>query len=130
MDKEGPLSLVFSRQLFAHGVLGPLLSSALALFLVAVGLVMFTPIIASNAATLAFAIFVYFIVPGYCVLLNFELDGVERVFLGIAVSVAIVPFIQFFLNQAGVLITPVTTLPVIAAVAGSALAWRFLGRKP
>ena len=57
------------KRLFAHEVLGPLLYSALALFLAAAAMVLFTPLIASNAATLAFAIFIYFIVPGYCVLL-------------------------------------------------------------
>lgn len=109
-------------------LLSPLLYSAGALIAVAAVLTAVAPLIASSAFPLAFAIFIYLIVPGYCVLLNFELDGVERILLGIPVSAAILPVLQYLLNQAGLLITPVATLLLIAVVAGSGLALRFAGR--
>lgn len=108
-------------------LLYPLVYSAAALIAVAAILTAATPLIASSAFSLAFAIFIYLIVPGYCVLLNFKLDGVERVLLGIPVSAAILPILHYLLNQAGLLITPVTTFLLIAVVAGSGLALRFAG---
>ena len=108
-------------------LLNPLRYSACALISVAAVLTAATPLIASRAFSLAFAILVYLILPGYCVLLNFELEGVERILLGIPVSAAILPILHDLLNQAGLLITPVTTFLLIAVVAGSGLAVRFAG---
>lgn len=112
------------------GMLAPLLYSAGALVAVASVLTAVTQLTASSAFPLAFALFIYLIVPGYCVLLNFELDGVERVLLGIPVSAAILPILQYLLNQAGLLITPAATLLLIAVVAGSGLALRVVRGEP
>lgn len=124
-DELSGIDFGFLTGLLKAELLSPLLYSAGVLIAVAAVLTAVTQLIASNAFSLAFAIFIYLIVPGYCVLLNFELDGVERILLGIPVSAAILPVLHYLLNQAGLLITPVATLLLIAVVAGSGLALRF-----
>ncbi len=117
--------------LLGNKVLAPLIYSAGALIVIAAVLVAVTPLISSSGFSLAFAIFFYLIVPGYCILLNFEsLDGIERVLLGIPVSVALLPILQYFLNQMGVLITLVSTSGIILVVSGAALlAWHLTKNK-
>lgn len=131
MDKDGQAENVsgFLGPLRGAGVLDPLLYSAGALVVVASVLTAVTPLIASSAFSLALAIFIYLIVPGYCVLLNFELDGVERILLGIPVSAALLPILHYLLNQAGLLITPLTTFLLIAAISGGGVALRVFAAK-
>lgn len=64
--------------------------------------------------SLFFALFFYFILPGYLVMLNFKnLDSLERVFIGMVVSSAVIPLILYAVNVFGFKISRVNIIVAI-----------------
>jgi len=60
-----------------------------------------TPLTAKTAFSLTFALWFYLILPGYCILLNLNLDGLERVILAFPVSGALIPIALYHWNALG-----------------------------
>jgi len=80
-----------------------------------------TPLTAGPALSLAFALWFYLVLPGYCILLHLELDGLERVVLALPVSGALIPILLYHWNVVGGRISLAATVAFILLVSGIAL---------
>ena len=76
----------------------------------------FLPTHIVSLVTLAFAIFAYFIAPGYMILLPLRLQPHERVIIGAAVSSALLPLLYYTLDIIGIPLSRTTVLGVIVLV--------------
>ena len=74
---------------------------------------LFTPLTAKTAFSLTFALWFYLILPGYCILLNLNLDGLERVILAFPVSGALIPIALYHWNAVGGRISLFATIGTI-----------------
>jgi len=54
-----------------------------------------TPLSFKTAFSLSFAVWFYLVLPGFCVLLNLNLEGFERVILAFPVSGAFIPLLLY-----------------------------------
>ncbi len=101
----------------------PLVYSAAALFIVGVLGALFTQTTSKTMFSIVFALFFYFILPGYCVLLNFKnMDSLERIILGAVVSSAVIPLILYAVNIFGISISRLNTFIAILLVVVVSLA--------
>ena len=74
---------------------------------------LFTPLTAKTAFSLTFALWFYLVLPGYCILLNLNLDGLERVILAFPVSGALIPIALYHWNAIGGRISLFATIGTI-----------------
>lgn len=51
-----------------------------------------------DLASFAFALFFYALLPGYCILLNFELDKYQRIAFSVPLSIALVSLAIYLMN--------------------------------
>jgi uncharacterized membrane protein len=63
-----------------------------------------------------FSLFCYLLLPGYFILLNIELDDLERIVLSTAIGIGIIPLILFNLNLFWIRIGRLTVITVIVSV--------------
>jgi len=84
----------------------------------------FTPTSLIGMFTLLFAFLVYFVVPGYAVMLNFNFSAFERVILGMVVSSAVVPVVVYTINILGLKVSTINVLFSILAVTIAAIVYR------
>lgn len=88
-----------------------------------------TPMSAKTAFSLTFALWFYLVLPGYCILLNLNLDGLERAILAFPVSGALIPILLYHWNAGGGRISLMATVAFIIAVSGLGLGATFLRRQ-
>jgi uncharacterized membrane protein len=83
----------------------------------------FTPTRLITLLSIMLGLFLYLILPGYLVLLNVELDDIERVILSTAVGISLIPIILFLLNLFWIRISfwLVVALILLVSLAGIAL---------
>ena len=74
--------------------------------------------------SLAFALFAYLILPGYVIMLNFNLPALERIIIGMAVSAAVVPAFLYTLNIIGLPLSRTIVLLTITVVVVLAIVYR------
>lgn len=91
----------------------PLGISFLVLFLLAVIGTIFTSTSFIGMLSLSFAVFFYFLMPGYFAMLNFDFDALERIILGMAASSAIIPVFLYAINIIGF---KITTTMIISSI--------------
>jgi uncharacterized membrane protein len=96
--------------------LGPLLMVGGMLLAVALIGSIATPTLFSTLLSLVVALFIYMVVPGYILLLNVELDDVERVVLSTSVGISLIPLLLFNLNLFWFRISRLNVMIVIIAV--------------
>lgn len=76
----------------------PLLYTLLLLVGVAIIFVILTQVKIKDGLTLVFSFWFNLILPGYCILLKFDFDSLERVLLGIPVSAALLSMLLYGIN--------------------------------
>jgi len=103
-------------EIFERYRLRPLLVVVGMLFIAAVIGAIATPTKFTTLLTLVSAAFIYLVLPGYVLLLNVELDDIERVVLSTAVGIGLIPLILFNLNLFWFRISKPNVLLVIFAV--------------
>ena len=103
----------------------PLIGVLLILFVVAVVGGLFTETSFKLLFSLMFAIFFYVILPGYCILLNFDIAGLERIIFGMPVSIAVVSISLYVWDLLGFKLSFVNVLFVIFVVCVFALLFRY-----
>lgn len=72
--------------------------------------------------SLAVAVFLYFFLPGYAVLLHLDADAVERCIFAFPAGAIVVSLSLYVLNLFGIMLTRITVLAVIIAVVAVSLA--------
>jgi hypothetical protein len=77
---------------------------------------LFTETSTLTMLSLALGFFLYFILPGYSVLLFLRLDDLERVLLAVPASAAIVPTALYFANVFGLPLSRTMVVSVIVLV--------------
>lgn len=103
----------------------PLIYYSVLLFTVCILGVIFTKTSFLGIFTLAFAILFYLTLPGYFVLLNFKnLNGLERIILGMVVSSAVVPSLLYLVNILGVNISMKIVTTVIIVIISISLMFK------
>jgi uncharacterized membrane protein len=108
----------------AKDELRPLGYAALILLAAAVAGALTTPTRMTTMLSLAFAFFFYFILPGYCVMLNFNYSALERMILGMAVSVGVVPSLLYAMNAFDFRLSRLNIIIVIITVVVAAILYR------
>lgn len=103
----------------------PLLGVLFTLFVAAVVGWLFTETSFKVLFSLMFAIFFYVILPGYCILLNFNIVGLERVIFGMPVSIAVVSIFLYVWDLLGFKLSSVNVLFVIFVICVFALLFRY-----
>jgi uncharacterized membrane protein len=95
------------------------LGATFALFmLIAIVGSIFTPTRLGTMLSLMFGLFCYLILPGYVLLLNLELDDLERIILSTAVGISLLPLIFFNLSLFWIKMKlPVVVISIIAVTA-------------
>ena len=91
----------------------PLLLTAGILTVVALAGALFTETSAKSMFSLSFAIFTYIILPGYFILLNFNLTALERIIFGMPISITLVSITLYSVDIIGIPLSRLTTLSVI-----------------
>ncbi|MBI4016891.1 MAG: hypothetical protein HY363_04320 [Candidatus Aenigmarchaeota archaeon] len=81
---------------------------------------LFLPTSITSVITLAFAIWFYFVLPGYCLLLFLDMKPHERIIIGTAVSAAVVPVVLYTLDIFGIPLSRLTVLITILVICGGA----------
>lgn len=74
--------------------------------------------------SLAFAIFAYLVLPGYCIMLNFAFSPLERIILGMIVSSAVVPAVLYTANLFGLAVSRMNVLFAIILIVALAVLYR------
>lgn len=92
-----------------------IITTLILLVATAIGAV-FTETSFKSMYSLAFAILFYIILPGYCVLLNLNMSGLERIIFGMAVSVAIIPITLYTLDILGIALSTKNVLITISII--------------
>lgn len=110
--------------------LKPLGYSALLLFAGAVIGAMMTPTSFKGMFSLSFAVFFYLIVPGYFVMLNFSYSALERVIIGMVVSIAVVPGLLYGINMFGLKLSFTNIFIIIIVVTVASVLYRKNKPKP
>jgi len=82
----------------------------------------FLPTSFKTMLNLAFAVWLYFICPGYFLLLHLNMKPHERIIIGTAVSAAIVPLVLYTLDVFGVALGRLTVIIVILVICGGSYA--------
>jgi uncharacterized membrane protein len=90
----------------------PLGVTAGILFILSVLMAIFTPTKFITTLLLAGAFFLYFIIPGYSLLLFLKLSHLERILLGVGVSAAIVPTLLYIVNLFNILNTKAVIIAI------------------
>jgi uncharacterized membrane protein len=85
-------------KIFERYRLKPLIMTFALFFLIAVSGSIFTPTRLITLLSIMLGLFCYLILPGYFLLLNIELDDIERIILSTAIGIALIPIILFVLN--------------------------------
>jgi len=80
-----------------------------------------TPTSMITMLTVALAVFLYFILPGYSVLLFLKLDAVERILLSVPTSAILVPIVLYFANVFGLPLSRTVVIMVCAGITALAL---------
>ena len=107
-----------------------LLITAGILFLAAVVGVIFSSTSSKSLFSFVFAVFVYLVMPGYFILLNFDFSALERIIFGLAVSVVVVPIFLYVIDIFGFSLGSRNVIFVIFVLcAGALLARRKFGGK-
>lgn len=104
----------------------PLGWTALVLLVLAVLGGLFTPTSMPTMLSLALAFFLYYILPGYSVLLFLELDAVERVLLAVPASAVFVPVLLYFADLVGLGLSRTIVLGAIALI--TVISWALFVR--
>jgi uncharacterized membrane protein len=104
--------------------LAPLLAVAAMLFGAALLGALATPTRFTTLLSLVSALFIYLVVPGYILLLNVELDDLERVVLSTAVGISLIPLLLFNLNLFWFRISKLNVIIVILAVIAAGILLR------
>ncbi len=102
----------------------PLGITAIILFTAAIAGGLFTPTSFTSMISLAFAIFTYIILPGYFILLNFNLTALERIIFGMPTSITIVSIALYSVDIIGIPLSRTTTLTIILIVSVAGLVLR------
>jgi hypothetical protein len=71
--------------------------------------------------SLALAVFLYFFLPGFSLLLHLDLDGIERSIFAFPVGGIAVSLVLYFLNLFGIALTRITVLGVIIGITAVAI---------
>ena len=66
--------------------------------------------------SLSFATFFYFVLPGYMILLHFDLSSLQRIVLGTAVSAAVIPVTLYALDIVNIPLSRLTITVVIGVI--------------
>jgi uncharacterized membrane protein len=103
-------------ELYERYKMGPPLAVAGMLFAAALVGAIATPTSFTTLLSLVSALFIYLVVPGYILLLNVELDDIERVVLSTAVGISLIPLLLFNLNLFWFRISKLHVIIVILAV--------------
>lgn len=85
---------------------------------------LFTPLGAKTAFSLTFALWFYLVLPSYCILLNLNLDGLERVILAFPVGGALIPIALYHWNAVGGRISLAATVAMILLASAAGLGLR------
>ncbi len=104
--------------------LRPLGWSLVILLVIALAGIMFTDTGFSGMFTLAFAIFVYLILPGYLIMLNFKFTALERIIVGMVISAAVIPAFLYAINVFGLSLSTLNVIIVIIVVSALAVWYR------
>jgi len=72
--------------------------------------------------SLSLAVFLYFFLPGYSLLLHLQLDDIERCIFAFPVGGMAVSLVLYFLNLFGIALTRITVLGVIIVVTVASIA--------
>lgn len=83
-----------------------------------------TPLTAKTAFSFAFALWFYLVLPGYCILLNIQLDAIERIILAVPVSGALVPVALYHWNAVGGRISLAATVAMILLASAAGIGFR------
>ncbi|MBI4148601.1 hypothetical protein HY490_04890 [Candidatus Woesearchaeota archaeon] len=84
----------------------------------------FLPTSITSLLSVAFAVWFYFVVPGYCLLLHLDFKPHERVIVGTAVSSALIPLILYTFDIVGVPLGRMTVMVSILAVSAVSVGLR------
>jgi uncharacterized membrane protein len=76
----------------------------------------FTPTKFMTLLSIMAGVFAYLIIPGYFLLLNLELDDIERIILSTAVGISLIPILLFLLNLLMIKITLGLVFGTIVAI--------------
>ena len=82
----------------------------------------FLPTSTKNMLSIGFAVWFYFICPGYFLLLHLDIKPHERIIIGTAISAALVPVILYTLDIFGVALGRITVIIVILSICGMSYA--------
>jgi len=107
--------------------LKPLGYAALILLVLAFAGAFMTPTGFWTMLALGFAFFSYLILPGYCVMLNFNYSALERMILGMVVSAAVIPSLMYGVNAFGFRLSRANVIIVIIIVVAAAILYRKAG---